>query len=402
MVVVSEADVPTERILTVTLDGAVVETRTVTLGPRERLTEIFKIVAPADVGRHEVAVEGLVRAFEVKEEVEEVLIEPAALNLVAPLAVSPARVVAGELVSITAVIENEGDEAGDMEVILRVRGREVERKTVSIPGREERRVRFEVVRRDAGDYAVEVEAPEAEVLKTLSGSFRVVAPNLVLVPGTLTVEPETVEIRKPVTISVDIRNDGDARGARTVVFQVDGRVIEEREITLAPDARVTVTVTHVEEEVGAHTVSVEGLEAEFTATEEVLVPNLVVVPGTLAVEPETVEAGQAVTVSIDIRNDGDARGPLTVTLRIDGVVVDTQEITLDPGERGAVSFTYVEEVVGAHTVNMEGVLAEFTVEEKPGAFPIVVVIIPIVIVLLIAGVGAVIFMRRRTRPAAPA
>ena len=68
----------------------------------------------------------------------------------------------------------------------------------------------------------------------------------------------------------------------------------------------------------------------------------------------------------------------------------------------AVSFTHVEEAVGVHTVNLEGIRAEFTVEEKPGAFPIVVVIIPIVIVLLIAGVGAVIFIRRRARPAAAA
>ena len=332
VVVVSEADVETKRDVTVTLDGVLVETRTVTLGPRERRTESFDVVAPSVVGRHEVAVGGLVRAFEVKEVEEEVLIEPAALNLVAPLTVSPTRVVAGGLVSITVVIENEGDEAGETELILRVNRREVERKTVRIPGREELRVRFEVVGRDAGDYTVELEAPEAEVVRTLDGTFKVVAPNLILVPGTLTVEPETVEVGKPVIVSIDIRNEGDARGTRTVVFRVDGRLVEEREVTLAPGARVTVTSTHVEEDVGAHTVSVEGLEAEFTATEEVLkVPNLVVVPGTLTVEPETIEVGETVTVSIDIRNEGDAIGPRTVTLRVDGVVVDTQRDNPRPG-----------------------------------------------------------------------
>ena len=98
---------------------------------------------------------------------------PAAIDLVSPLTISPSRVEPSQQVTITAIIANAGDELGLTDLILKVRGREVERQTVLVPARDQVSVSFEVRRELEGDYEVEVEATEAVDVTLLEASFTV-------------------------------------------------------------------------------------------------------------------------------------------------------------------------------------------------------------------------------------
>ena len=257
----NEGDVESTRTFTLTLGrrpfgGVEIETRAVTLPPRQTRTETFTFVAPEVLGTYQVGLEGLLATFEV--------VRAATLNLV-QLIVEPQEVEPDELVTITVDIANVGDLTGETVVVLKVNGIIVERKMVSVPGLGKETVVFEVARTVVGDYTVAVEAVAAVDVRVLEGIFRV---GLVLVQGTLNVEPPTVESGELVNVSIDVRNDGTVALSRTLTFFVDGNLIEKREVTVQPGVTETVTFTHVETKEGAHTVQIEGITGTFTVKEK--------------------------------------------------------------------------------------------------------------------------------------
>lgn len=215
------------------------------------------------------AIAGLTRVIKAVTDVE--VLAPALINLVPPLAISPEEVEPGDTVRITAILRNDGDEQGLTDVILRIRGQvEETREDRVIPGQQEVRLSFEVTRQELGAYSVEIEAPGATDVKLVEGEFTVITPKvarLVAVPGTLRVEPDTVTSGESVTISIDVKNEGDAIGTRTIPLLVDGVEVGDRRITIEAADTVTVTFTHVELVPGSHSVEVDGEVAQFTVVE---------------------------------------------------------------------------------------------------------------------------------------
>lgn len=215
------------------------------------------------------------------------------LNLVV-LDVSPSEADPGQLVTITATLRNSGEELGQTDVILKIRGLEVERKTVVVPGLSDAPVTFTLTRAEEGDYAVQVEVVAGVDVRVLTGSFRVVpgevvrAPaNLISQPDTLTITPEKLESGEPVVVQLDVTNVGGLEGSRILRLIVDGKEIEVREITVGPGETLTVFFARlVERSVGTHTVQVDGKTADFTVTKPaslaVSLPLLVIFALTIA------------------------------------------------------------------------------------------------------------------------
>jgi hypothetical protein len=85
----------------------------------------------------------------------------------------------------------------------------------------------------------------------------------------------------------------------------------------------------------------------------------------LSVSPSAVYVGDTVTISVLVTNNGDAAGSYAVMLKIDGVVEETKEISLDAGASEEVNFTTVKDVAGTYSVEVGGLSGSFTVTEKP-------------------------------------
>ena len=285
---VNDFNVEARRTLTVVLDGRTNEEREVVLGAGQASRESFTFAAPDAIGIHVVELDGQVREFEVVARIVEVV-----LNLVV-LDVSPSEADPGQLVTITATLRNSGEELGQTDVILKIRGLEVERKTVVVPGLSYAPVTFTLTRAEEGDYAVQVEVVAGVDVGVLTGSFRVVpgevvrAPaNLISQPDTLTITPEKLESGEPVVVQLDVTNVGGLEGSRILRLIVDGKEIEVREITVGPGETLTVFFARlVERSVGTHTVQVDGKTAEFTVTKPaslaVSLPLLVIFALTIA------------------------------------------------------------------------------------------------------------------------
>jgi hypothetical protein len=83
----------------------------------------------------------------------------------------------------------------------------------------------------------------------------------------------------------------------------------------------------------------------------------------LSISPRGVNVSDTVTISVLITNTGNASGSREVTLKINGVVEATKELTLEAGASERVSFTTVKEVAGSYSVEINGLSGSFTVKE---------------------------------------
>jgi len=89
----------------------------------------------------------------------------------------------------------------------------------------------------------------------------------------------------------------------------------------------------------------------------------------LTISPQEVESGQSATISVDITNAGGTEGTYPVILKIDGVQIDEQNVTVGPATTQQASFTIAKEETGSYTVGVSGLTATLKVL-KPAEFKV--------------------------------
>ena len=91
--------------------------------------------------------------------------------------------------------------------------------------------------------------------------------------------------------------------------------------------------------------------------------------GSLVISPTEVAIGQTVNVSLSVANTGGIAGSYKVTLKINGVVEATKEVTVGAGDSETVTFTTSRDVAGSYSVDVNGLTGSFTVKEKAAPPP---------------------------------
>jgi hypothetical protein len=84
---------------------------------------------------------------------------------------------------------------------------------------------------------------------------------------------------------------------------------------------------------------------------------------TLSITPAEVTPEEKVTISAVIANTGDVKGTYVATLKIDGVVEATKELTIDAASSGTVVFSTSRDVPGTYDVNVGALSGSFIVKE---------------------------------------
>jgi hypothetical protein len=98
----------------------------------------------------------------------------------------------------------------------------------------------------------------------------------------------------------------------------------------------------------------------------------------LSISPASTQAGEPVSISFIVTNTGDEEGTYTVTLKVNGEVEATREVTLAGGAEASLTFTVIRENAGTYEVEVDGLSGSFTlisppppVELEPAEFVIV-------------------------------
>ena len=266
---------------------------------------------------------------------------PAAFTISA-LTVSPAEVLAGQPVTINALVTNSGETAGDYEAVLEIEGKAVDRQKVSVPARSAKTVSFTTSLETAGSYTVRVNG--------LSGTLKVTAPQGAVLPrfSNLTISSSPALIGQEVTISVEVSNPGSAPLSYRVALKVDGKVMQTQEVALPAGESRQVNFLLKPEFAGTLKVEVEGL----SGTLEVKMPPSAASfsLSRLRLSTERVLAGDKVVVGAVVTNSGDLPGVYNLEFRVKGRVVETKTIPVEGHASREVSFTFTPEREGAYAV----------------------------------------------------
>ena len=83
----------------------------------------------------------------------------------------------------------------------------------------------------------------------------------------------------------------------------------------------------------------------------------------MIISPEEVEEGEAVTLSVDVTNVGEEMGGYTVELVLDGVVVESEEITPLGGGMTVTILFELTRGMGSYIVEVEGLTGSFVVSQ---------------------------------------
>ncbi|GAI39756.1 unnamed protein product, partial [marine sediment metagenome] len=174
----------------------------------------------------------------------------------------------------------------------------------------------------------------------------------------LIISPYEVQIGYPVSISCLVENIGTEIGSKTIICEVDGAIVAEQIVTLAPGESEVVTFEVTPEVAKTYSVSVDGLYGSFEATEmpvaDIRVENLVISP----TEPMV---GEIVTISVTVTNIEGEAGSHTVYLA--GDFRAEQTVTLTPGESKVVSFEVTPDIAKAYSVSVDGLHGSFVATE---------------------------------------
>ncbi len=85
----------------------------------------------------------------------------------------------------------------------------------------------------------------------------------------------------------------------------------------------------------------------------------------LTITAAPIYPGQSVEISASVANTGTVEGTTTVTLTIDEVVEETQDVTVAGGTTELATFTVTRDVIGTYAVEIDGLTGSFAVVEEP-------------------------------------
>lgn len=85
----------------------------------------------------------------------------------------------------------------------------------------------------------------------------------------------------------------------------------------------------------------------------------------LDIEPPEVVAGEAVTITAEVENTGGSEGSYTVALTVDGVTIETKEVTIAPGASKTVTFSLVKDTAGTYEIGIEKLSSSLVVKSPP-------------------------------------
>jgi len=84
----------------------------------------------------------------------------------------------------------------------------------------------------------------------------------------------------------------------------------------------------------------------------------------LVISPNEIAPGESVTIGTRVANTGEVAGSYELTLKIDGVVEASRQITVNAGACEEVTFTTVKELAGVYVVDINGLTGTFVIKEE--------------------------------------
>ena len=83
----------------------------------------------------------------------------------------------------------------------------------------------------------------------------------------------------------------------------------------------------------------------------------------LDVVPSEVVIGESATATVVVANNGTIEGTYAVALRINGIILDTKDVTVAPGSTKLATFTINRDTAGTYEIKVEDTLTSLVVKQ---------------------------------------
>ena len=272
---------------------------------------------------------------------------PGAVFELGNLTISPAQALEGNSVLVSVDVTNSGEAQGDFKAELKIDETWAATKSVVVAAGQTITTSFIVDAPAAGTHEVE--------LSGLTGSFSVLTHPVF---ADLVISPAQAQVGDRVTISADISNTGQVSGNYTVVLKVNGLIEEMRIVEVGLDTTLPVVFDVTKDNPGNYSVSLGSLNGNFTMLKRAAftLRNLVILP-------QQALPGREVSIMCNVANTGEVDGHYPVYLRVDGVQVDSQDVSVPAGATQTVTFSLTEEASGTYHVAINELFGTLVVSE---------------------------------------
>jgi hypothetical protein len=183
-------------------------------------------------------------------------IQPASFE-VTDLSLTPREVGLGETVTVSFVVNNNGDLTGTYEVGLKLDNTTVETKSVTLAGGDSETETFDITSNAAGEHQANI----GDMLAT----FVVKAPQT---PATFAVSeinitPTEVNSGENVIVNVLVKNSGDLSGRHEVILKIDDVAVQTKGVSIDSGESETVSFNITPDTVGIHNVNIGSLSGSY-------------------------------------------------------------------------------------------------------------------------------------------
>ncbi len=336
--VTNEGDVTGSQTLRFSADGIEQETRTLSLDSRQNETVTFSYTTSQE---DPFTLELTVASND--EEVSEILNVVGSTTFVVSVETVD-EVAAGESVSVAYTVENVGDVEGTQTVRLSAGGVEQVRETVTLAADE----------RINETYTYRTGPTDAPAVVVAAESANDTAEQTVAVATVAALTVTNLSHTGPVVAGDDLELTATVSSeagvpitttAQIAVRGVTGTVLDsfDSSVTVDPTGTKTLTATYTTNRNSTPAVSVDVALAGETRTEIDVPVTEPPQPGPFTVAVETVDetvTAELIPVSYTVENTGDTSGSQTVSLRVNGTMVNSTTTTVPGGGVSTGSFSY--------------------------------------------------------------
>lgn len=176
----------------------------------------------------------------------------------------------------------------------------------------------------------------------------------------LKINPVEADVGEPILISANVTNIGDIASNYTLSLVVNEVIAENQTIRLAGGVSSVFEFIHSEFAEGNFTVHLGNLTGSFNV--KAFFPEFSPVQlSSLVINPYEINLGESTILKLNAKNTGSDTENLPVRLFIDGLLVETKNLTLTRGESILIEFMLNSTELGVHKVKVNTLFGGFNV-----------------------------------------
>ncbi|MBI2979654.1 MAG: hypothetical protein HYY41_02345 [Chloroflexi bacterium] len=189
----------------------------------------------------------------------------------------------------------------------------------------------------------------------------------------LTVLPKETTPGSLVTAEALVTNTGELAGTYDAILKLDDVLRGRETVSLSGGSSQKVTFRIAPVSAGTHSVSIDGQSTTLIVASPTTPPSIPSSPAkfqvtSIDVAPIVVLLGEKIAVTANVGNIGGTKGSYSLTLKVNGAIQETRDLTIGPGSTQTTVFNVVKDVPGLYTVEIEGFTEIMRVKET-GSFP---------------------------------